>query len=212
MNFPGEMVAEIIEARFSFSGKVVYVGKKTGNKVNTGGVIASLDRKILQSELNLQLADYEKTRARFEMAKGNPGSGDVGKFLAQISQSELNSSVKAVEQAKYKLDQADLISPVNGNILDMGNLVTGLNITPASNPVKIVRSDSFIFSFDIPQDKLPTFAKPREAKIKFRGIYEEFSGAVISPFYGKGEKFQGIIRLEKTNGLIPGMKGQASIN
>lgn len=63
----GAVIADLIEVRFAYSGKVVSVRKKRGDAVKIWEGIASLDRKILQTELDRQLADYEKVRAQFEI-------------------------------------------------------------------------------------------------------------------------------------------------
>ncbi|PIQ70389.1 hypothetical protein COV89_00755, partial [Candidatus Shapirobacteria bacterium CG11_big_fil_rev_8_21_14_0_20_40_12] len=57
--FTGEIKARIIEVRFGLSGKVATVAKKAGDSVQKGNLLAALDRKILQTELDKQLADFE---------------------------------------------------------------------------------------------------------------------------------------------------------
>lgn len=209
MNFPGEVVAEIVEARFAFAGNVVYVGKKIGEKVRQGEIISSLDRKVLQTELDQQLADYEKVRAQFEISRIKlQGTDDTTKFLAQISQSELNNSVKSVELAKHRLDQADLISPVNGTILDMGTLVVRLNITPASNPVKILDNESLRLTFEISQDLLGKFLSPTKVTASFRGVKTPYEGVTEVPNMGNKGKFKINVKLVSTPDLIPGMMGE----
>lgn len=206
--FDGVVVADVIELRFAYSGKVVSVRKKKGDAVKKWEVIASLDRKILQTELDRQLADYEKVRAQFEIFNiKHQGGDDTTKYMRQEAQAELNASVKEVELAKFKLDQADLISPVNGTIVDLGGLVVGLNVTPSSNPVKIVDSESLRFRFVIIQGGLDEFLEPQKVRVAVGKT--DRTARTIVPVWGNNGSFEIDAILDDTSGLLPGMKGEA---
>jgi multidrug resistance efflux pump len=143
-SLPALVFADEISVRFPFSGRLIKVFKKAGDQVNRGEPLAQLDPKILQVELDRELADYEKVRARFEIfAREHPDvTDDTVKYLKIISQAELNSAVKAVEIAKNRLDQARLLSPVKGLVVSDGGCRAGLYATPASNAFVILDADS----------------------------------------------------------------------
>lgn len=211
--YSGFVVADLFEVRFAFSGKVVSVRKKTGDAVKKWEAIASLDRKSLQTELDRQLADYEKARAGFELFRIKHGEGgdDTVKFLRQGEQAQLNASVKEVELAKYKLDSSGLISPVNGVIVDMGGLAAGMYVTPGSFPVKVIDHESLSFRFTIEQDDLAGFREPIALKVTVGGLNKEYAGTAVPPVWGKDGRFDVTITFEDRDGLIPGMKGEATI-
>lgn len=211
--FHGTITTDLIEVRFAFSGTVSSVRKKPGDPVKRGEVIASLDRKFLQTELDRQLADYEKTRAAFELFRIKYGEGgdDTVKYLRQEVQASLNTSVKEVELAKYKMDQADLFCPVNGTIIDLGGLVSGLNVTPASNPVTVASRDGMRFVFAVEQENLSGFLKPTKATIHIQGVKREIKGETLVPSIGKNGQFDIIITLSDPSDLLPGMKGTAHL-
>ena len=154
--FTGEIKARIIEVRFGLSGKVATVAKKAGDSVQKGNLLAALDRKILQTELDKQLADFEKTRADFEIfnLKQSGVLDDLTKYLKVEKQAQLNVSVKEVELAKARLDQADLFSPVEGTVIDESNITPGLYVTPSSNPFKILETASFWFEIKIEPEEI----------------------------------------------------------
>ena len=97
---------------------------------------------MLQAELDRQLADFERIRAEFEIAAKKLGGSDTDKYLKTREQAKLNVAVKDVELAKFKLDMADLFCPVNGIVKSAGGIRTGLNVSPASNPVVIIDKDT----------------------------------------------------------------------
>lgn len=208
--FAGEIKARIIEVRFALSGKVERIAKKRGDNVKKGELIACLDRKILQAELDKQLADYEKVRAEFEifnLQKGEP-QDDLTKYLKVQKQAQLNVSVKEVELAKARLDQADLFSPVEGIVIDDSQLVAGIYITPSSNPVKILEPASYFFAIEIKQEDLPLFIDSRPSEVRF----PETSRVIIGttrPIVPSEKGFWVEIELQEKTGLILGLKGEA---
>ncbi|HJZ06208.1 hypothetical protein A2634_02050 [Candidatus Amesbacteria bacterium RIFCSPHIGHO2_01_FULL_48_32] len=201
----GMVTADEIEVRYAFSGKVAVVKKKRGDTVKKGEVLAALDTKMLQMELDLQLADYERKRAEFEIfAKRNPNPGDdLTKYAKQIEQAQLNASVKEVEIAKAKMDQATLISPVNGTVVDDGGNRVGLNVSPASNAFKILDLDALRF-----ETELDGFMEPGEVMVKING--KELAGKTGLP-RPDGKKLVVDASLDSWEGLMVGMVGEVVI-
>lgn len=211
-SFPGVVSVDIIEARFAFSGTIARVQKRKGDAVKKGEIIASLDRKLLQTELDRELADYEKVRAEFEIYQQKSGSADTDleKFSRQSKQAGLDASVKAVELAKYRLDLADLVSPVDGVVVSLGGLVSGLNITPSGNPVLIIDRNSYVFCFDVHQEQVGLFQSSLQVKISFPGTGKEYTATTIVPFSGKDGAFGIYASFAGSEGLLAGMKGEAT--
>jgi len=210
--FKGEVKARIVDVRFALSGKVSSVVKHTGDIVKKWNLIASLDRKVLQMELDKQLADYEKVRADFEIfAQKNPDPKEaIDKYLKTEKQASLNASVKEVELAKAKLDQSDLFSPVDGMIMDDSGIVPGLYVTPAGASVKIIDISSYYFEIELGQKDIPDFENPKESKIKLEGLEKEVTGN-SSPVYSDGKGFLVKISIPSQE-MLPGMTGSATIS
>lgn len=208
----GSVLADILDIRFAFAGKVAAVRKKPGDAVNKGEKLAALDRTPLQMELDKQLADYERTRAEFELfgLKYRDQTDDVTKYNRQSQQASLNTAVKEIESAKYKLDQADLICPINGTVLEL-TLIPGLFITPASNSVSVANRDTLHFSFTVSQEDLPAFVAPITLKCRFTGIEKEYLGISVPPQWGKNGIFTIRVLFDNPAGLLPGMMGEAKI-
>ena len=209
--FNGKVKGKIVEAKFAAAGKVARVSKTTGDNVKQWDLVASLDRKILQTELDKQLADFEKVRADFEIFAGKIGEpkDDVNKYLKTEKQAQLNASVKDVELAKARLDQVDLFSPVAGVILDDSNLTAGTYITPSANSVNILDTSSLYFEIEINQKDISGFTEPKKCKIEIEGVKENIQGET-SPIIPDGKKFLVRIKLTENPKLLIGMKGKAN--
>ena len=209
--FKGEVKARIVEARFALSGKIAGVQKAIGDTVKKWDLIASLDRKILQMELDKELADFEKVRADFEsFAKKFPDPQDDNKFTKAEKQASLNASVKNVELAKAKLDQVNLFSPVDGVVIDDSGIVPGLFIAPAGNSIKIVDTSSYFFEVEIEQKDVADFLQPKKAEIKIDGIKESIKGdsKIVA---SDGKRFGVKIPIPSPS-ILMGMKGEVSFS
>ena len=173
-------------------------------------MIASLDRKILQAQLDKQLADYEKVRADFEIfVQKNPNPTEaIDKYLKTEKQASLNASVKEVELAKALLDNCDLISPVDGVVMDDSGIVTGINVSPTSSEVKIIDSSSYYFEIELTQTDIHEFRNQREVTIKIEGVKEEIKGNT-SQLYSDGKSL--FVKVPVNNqSVLMGMQGEAS--
>lgn len=204
----GEITGRVIEARFAITGKLVGVPKKNGDHIKRGDLLGVLDSKILQTELDKELADYEKVRADFDsFTKKYPDPQDDNKYIKTQKQAVLNSSVKAVELAKAKLDQINLFSPVDGIILDDNGIVSGLYITPASGSVKIIDTGSYFFEFEIIQKEVFNFMESKKCKIKIDGMKGEIESET-SPVFSDGKKFIVKASIPSPKNMLLGMKGK----
>ena len=128
-----------IPLRFYQSGTLAWIKVKKGDEVKKGQVLAGLDTKLTQINLDIALADYRRARAEFEETARkypNPGNEEE-KGKKEIAQSKLDSAVKKVEKYKYVQEKLTLVSPVNGKVADDSDLVAGMNITPSGFPITI---------------------------------------------------------------------------
>lgn len=205
-SYAGVIKARVIEVKFALAGKIASVNKFVGDRVNKWDLLASLDRKVLQTELDRQLADFEKVRADFEIFnQKNPNPIEaVDKYLKTEKQAALNASVKDVEIAKSKLDMVDLLSPVNGIIIDDGGIVPGLNITPSGNLVKVIDEDSFYFEFKIEEKDVTFFLVSQKAEVEIMG--KKFTGATKTVIHD-GKSFTVRMPLTGHDGLVIGITG-----
>lgn len=210
-SYEGVIKARIVEVRFATAGKIVTVKKTVGDRVDKWELIASLDRKMLQTELDSQLADFERVRAEFEIfnQKNPDPQSAIDKYLKTEKQAALDISVKDVELAKARLDQCDLFSPVEGLILDDSGIVVGINVTPAGSAIKIVDTSSYYFEFEIEQKDIPFFSEVKEGRVEFPGIGMEVAGKT-SGIIADGKNFCVRVLIPDSRGILLGLNGKAN--
>lgn len=218
MAFSGEVWANVIEVHFAFSGRLATLAKYPGDQVKKGELLASLDNSVLQTELDRQLADYEKRRAEFEIEAITPpkNPGDIDKFNKTIVGALMTASIKEVELSKFKLDQIKLTSPIDGIVLDVGGCVPGLNITPSGNGFTLVDTASLLVRINVSQDHISQFENEHLIAITIPGLGKNINGRskVATPgLLGKDKNAPFIIEvvLDDKTGLLPGMNIEGKI-
>lgn len=95
--------------------------------------------------------------------------------------------------------------------MDLGGLRAGLYVTPSSNPVKILDSNSLKFKFDVAQNDLQDFLQPVKVTIIVQKMKDKFEGTTLVPSFGNKGKFEIEVKLDSTTGLIPGLLGEITV-
>lgn len=210
----GVVRAEIVEVRFAFSGRVSSLHVHPGDLVKPGTILAQLDKKILQTELDKELADYERTRADFEIFVKKMGEpkDDLSKYEKVQKQSLLNASVKSVELCKYRLDESTLSSPLRGIIMATQGLHPGLYITPGANPIRIIDLDTLEFAAQVTWKEVNSL-RPGTGYLLIVEGYAESIPAVLKPFLppeNPKDKPELCFSFSSQNLIYPGLPGTIS--
>jgi multidrug resistance efflux pump len=207
----GVVIGSIIEVRFAYSGKISSLRIHSGDLVKSGSPLAELDKKILQAELDKELADYERVRADFEIfvKKAGTAQDDFAKFEKVERQALLNSSVKSVEISKYRLDQTVMFSPVRGIVVDDGGLRVGIYATPGANPVKILDLDSLALSVPVSWEQINEFGSDIQFSVRIEDGEKSIPAALLPfiPTVGPKEKPELRFRISPDFPVYPTMSG-----
>ena len=208
----GCITGDVISVRFAFSGKISRVNVKPGDHITRGQILASLDRTQLQMELDRELEDFERIRAEFEIfvRKQGEDQSDLARFEKIRQQSLLDVSVKAVELVKARMDQADLISVVEGTVIGDGGLRVGMYITPGANPIDILDQASLVFTVPIDWEDLGKYTEGAQFKVQLTGSTDEIAATVLTFVPPVDQKKSPVVnfRLETSVPLFLGLPGK----
>jgi len=159
-----------VTVRSQVDGRLDRVLFKEGEPVKAGELLARIDPRPFQNQLQQAMGALERDRAQLEAARRNferyrqlaakklipqqqadDQAGMVGQFEGAVRVDQAT-----IEVAKLNLDYANIKSPIDGvsgvRIVDPGNLVR------ASDPnglVVITQLDPIAVLFSLPQDELP---------------------------------------------------------
>lgn len=159
---------KLISLRFSQGGVLGFIKVEKGYRVKKGQVLAGLNKKMLEMQLEIELADYRKIRAEFDkLSRDIPSPNtDDEKTRKEIAQANLDRAVKSVEKIKYDLDQLNLVSPVNGIILETSGLCAGMQISPSGYPIEVADWDDLVMEIKVKQEEIKEFEEKPEMKMK----------------------------------------------
>ncbi|KUK83033.1 MAG: membrane-fusion protein [Microgenomates bacterium 39_6] len=162
-----------------------------GDEVKKGQALASLDLREYKKTLEKKLRDYSKTRWDFEQYRDDYDVvgeldknilTDAEKRILEKSQFDLDKAVLDVELTDIALKNATLISPITGEVTDIGDLVAGENTNTLTNPANITAIDfnSLIFQARVEEVDL-AHIKPGQKAVVTLDAYpdEKFEGEVL---------------------------------
>jgi len=216
LKLPGKIDGVIVKLRLPYSGTIESINISPGDQVKQGQVLLKLNTKELALRHQKELRDYEKQRADFEKFKQTADSSNpLHKYLDDRAGAELDQSVKSVELSQFSIDQAILKSPINGLVLETDNLLPGINISPASYPIKILKIDTLHFIAEVKQEQINKIKKDQLAEITLIAFpNQKLKGRVhsLSPMADPKDNFSAKIVLEKLDNLYLGLTGEAIIH
>lgn len=158
---------EKIALKFQASGRLSWVGVKTGDYVKKYQGIASLDQRDVEKNLKKKLLAYMNERWDFEQGRDDksvrgremyqvPGLTDSERRVLDKAQFDLNSTVLDVEIAALAKEYSFLWTPIEGLVTKIDTPFAGTNITPATAEFEIINPKSVYFSANADQSEVVT--------------------------------------------------------
>ena len=176
LTLSGKIAAdEKVALRFQTSGKLTWVGVKEGDTVQKYQLLATLDKREIQKNLEKKLNTYMDTRWSFEQTQDdNNVNGrkmqdliltDAEKRILEESQFGLNIAVLDVEIQNLALEYANLYSPVSGIVTRIDTPFAGTNITPSGSEIEIINPASTYLSVSADQNEVINLKPGMKAEI-----------------------------------------------
>lgn len=144
-----------VDLTFSTSGKLVYLGVAKGDSVEAGQVIANLDLRTVEKNIEEELKDYAKQRNTFEQTQDDnqdrrpeQALNDKMKRILEDNQYDLERAVLSVELKNLAREQSILISPIAGIVSRADSKNSGINVTTSAT-FTVVDPTSLAFHIDV---------------------------------------------------------------
>lgn len=173
---------EKVTLRFQTSGRLTWVGVKTGDVVKKYQTVATLDKREIQEKLDKYLNTYLKERWDFEQTRDDYKDDVITTAFQRIldkSQFDLNNSVSDVEIQSLALEFANLFSPIEGIVTKVNSPHAGVNITPTQAEFEIINPKTIYFSASVDQTDVVKLSPQQKGSIIFDAYPEEEVGAMI---------------------------------
>ena len=171
-----------VDLKFQMAGQLAWIGVSEGDHVQKSQVIATLDSRELQKNLEKALRDYSKERNDFEedrrdTYKDKPLTDTIKRILEK-NQWDLEKAVLDVELKDIALKWSRLITPIPGVVTHIDTPVAGVYVTTA-NVMTVADPISIIFAADIDETDIGKMAQGQIAQIRLDAFPDKtFSGKV----------------------------------
>ena len=156
--------------RTQVQGQITQVAFKEGQAVHAGDLLAQIDPRPFQAQLDQAIANREKDQAQLVNAQANlqrdsqllahgyatPQTVDLDKANTGQFGAAVKADEAAIEYAQTQLAYTRITSPINGvtgiRLIDVGNIVhptdpNGLVVVPQPQPISVI--------FTLPETSLP---------------------------------------------------------
>lgn len=184
LTLSGKIAAdEMATLRFQTSGKLTWIGVKEGDIVGKYQLLATLDKREIQKNLEKKLNTYLNTRWEFEQTQDDNNVdgrklqdvilSDAERRILEESQFGLNNAVLDVEIQNLALEYANLYSPIAGIVTRADTPYAGVNITPAGSEIDIINPVSVYLSVSADQNEVINLKPGMAAEIVMDPYPEE---------------------------------------
>lgn len=161
--------------RFLTGGKLVYLGAQEGDWVKKWQTLASIDKKILQKQLDQDLNTYMQERWDFEDTQDqydyNVENKATRKNIDQ-EQWDLENKVLTVEIRDIAIKESSIYSPVEGVLIKSPTTVTGVQLL-GTDFFEVVNPNTLIFRAEVDEADISLIKLDQNAIIELDAYDEE---------------------------------------
>ncbi len=136
----GNVYAETsVNLTFQIAGELAYLGVKQGDEVKQGQVIATLDQRTAQKNLeqaliaySLQRNTFDQTQDTYQNRTPQQALNDNMKRILQDNQYNLDNAINSVELSDLTKQLSVLITPISGIVTRADVQTAGVNVIPTT--------------------------------------------------------------------------------
>lgn len=216
--------AEVTTLSFEVSGRLKAVDLDVGQRVEAGDVIAEIDTRSLQLQLEsaqaaLQQAessarnareDFERKEELFKKGVTTKAAVDQARTAMETSAAQVAQAKKQVETAEENLGKAVLTAPFAG-IINTVQVESFANVAAGSPVVTIYQADTFEAAFSVSFEIVNQLAVGKKASIRLADSPEITLPAHVSELGSRADtvsSFPVVVTLEEVD---PSMKAGMAV-
>lgn len=169
----------MVNLTFLAGGKLSYVGVKKGDRINKYQVIATLDQRTAQKNLENALIAYSQQRLTFDSTQEANGNrkpvdalNDTMRRLLENNQYDLNKTINSVELSAIAKEQSTLVSPISGIVIRADVTVAGVNIG-ATTTYTVADPTNLVLYADVDESDISKIKQGQQMNIVLDAYPEE---------------------------------------
>jgi RND family efflux transporter MFP subunit len=220
--------ADISGLSFEIAGQLKAINLQAGQKVQLGDLLAEIDPRSLQAQMEQANAGVQQAQAQVDNAEGDfqrkqellkrgvttQSAFDQSKANLLTAQAQLDQARRQLELANHNLDRSKLLAPFAGTIAHVE--VKSFTQVAAGQPILTLYSDDrFEASFLVPAPTFQSLRLGQEVEVKVADLPNLSLKGKISELGAKAEQvsaFPVVVRLENSNpALNAGMSVEIAV-
>ncbi|MGI9523469.1 MAG: efflux RND transporter periplasmic adaptor subunit [Hyphomicrobiaceae bacterium] len=228
--FPGRAKAtQEVTLAFRVSGTLVARSVNVGDEVDTGKIVAQLDREPFERKVERLSAELDKAKARFENAsaqtqrqvtlleKGWVAQAKVDTFIAhqQSAKAEVESVTATLRRAELDLDYTSLKSPFAGRIV--ATYVENFEEVKATQPVvRLLDTSRIEMVIDVPENLISLAPYAQDIAVTYDAFPDLKIPATVNEVGTEANEttrtYPVTLIMDQPSGerILPGMAGKAT--
>jgi RND family efflux transporter MFP subunit len=220
--------AHISVLSFEIAGQLKAVNLQTGQKVELGDLLAEIDPRSLQTQVeqsgagvqqaDAQLAnaeaDFQRKQELLKRGAATQAAFDQSKAALLTAQAQRDQAAHQLELANHNLDRSKLLAPFAGTVAQV-EVKSFAQVTPGQPILTLYSDDRFEMSFLAPAATFQSLRIGQEVDVKVADLPDLSLKGNVSELGSKAEQvsaFPIVVRLENSvAGLNPGMSVEVAI-
>jgi RND family efflux transporter MFP subunit len=220
--------ADISVLSFEIAGQLKAVNLQTGQKVELGDLLAEIDPRSLQTQVeqssagvqqaDAQLgnaeADFQRKQELLKRGATTQAAFDQSKAALLTAQALRDQAARQLELANHNLDRSKLLAPFAGTVAQV-EVKSFAQVTPGQPILTLYSDDRFEMSFLAPAATFQSLRIGQEVDVKVADLPNLSLRGNVSELGSKAVQvsaFPVVVRLENSvAGLNPGMSVEIAI-
>jgi RND family efflux transporter MFP subunit len=220
--------ADVSSLSFEIAGQLKAVTLTVGQKVQLGDVLAEIDPRSLQSQVDQASAGVQQAQAQLDNAEADFGRKqellkrgvatqavfDQSKAAQLSSRAQLDQAQRQLELANHNLGRSQLLAPFSGTIARV-EVKSFAQVAPGQPIITLYSDDRFEMSFLAPSPTFQSLTVGQVVDVKVADMPALSLKGEINELGSKAEQvsaFPVVVRLENSvPGLNAGMSVEVSI-
>lgn len=220
--------ADVSSLSFEIAGQLKAVTLAVGQKVQLGDVLAEIDPRSLQTQVEQAGAGVQQAQAQLDNAEGDfqrkeellkkavttQALFDQSKATLLTSRAQFDQAKRQLELANHNLDRSKLVAPFSGTIARV-EVKSFAQVTAGQPIVTLYSDDRFEMSFLVPSPTFQSLTVGQAVAIKVADLPDLSLKGDLKELGTKAEQvsaFPVVVRLENNvAGLNAGMSVEVTI-
>ncbi len=197
------------------SGEIIEINVKSGDKVEAGDLLLTLNDSVEQASRERQIANLELARLLFERDASLVEQKSIPQSQYDRSKADLDSAIATLAETEARLDNKRIVAPFSGTVgiitVKQGDYIeSGTPITTLQDLTELE------VDFSVPARHFPSLRKGLEIGVETAAFPDREFKATLQAVDALVDSSTRNLRLRATlddgNGLLPGMFARLTVD